>query len=64
MTNEATGEFAMFAPETDDAVEYEFHAHELKTWMGRFHLSVVHHAGREEGYDPYNNTPPKKPVQQ
>jgi hypothetical protein len=45
----------------DEAHECEFHTHELKSWMGRFHLSAVPGTGREGGYDPYNNSPPTNP---
>lgn len=61
MNKEDTGEITTFAPEADSAVECEFNTHELKTWMGRFHISLVHSTGRE-GYDPYNSAPVRAPV--
>lgn len=44
----------VFAPETDDAIQCEFNTQELKTFVQRPSMVLVHDVDRAKGYDPYN----------
>lgn len=44
----------VFAPDTSDAIEYEFNTQELKAVVGRPTMVLVHDASPAAGYDPYN----------